>query len=140
MVRMVYNTIKEIIAFIPLDYIDLFQQKIITMPSSQYDEKFLVFLKDFTLKALENYYEIKSNDMGISENQSVDYEESLLKRETQLISNFKDSLESSSKGLLGDEKLYGLPIFWELLQDKMGTSTNLELMEKAISSMTDIFK
>ena len=67
MVRVVYNTIKDLVPFIPLDFIDLLYQRIQTVPTSQYDEKFLLFLKDFTMKALENFYDFKNNEMGMSE-------------------------------------------------------------------------
>lgn len=32
-----------------------------------YDEKFLTFLKDFTMKSLENFFDTKSSEMSINE-------------------------------------------------------------------------
>lgn len=49
-------------------------------------------------------------------------------------------MNSPLKGLLGDEKLYGLPIFWDLLQDKAGVAVSQELMEQAIKSITETLK
>lgn len=60
MVRVVYNIIKDLVPSINLEYIDLFFTKIQSVPTSQYDEKFLMFLKDFTQRALENYYDVKN--------------------------------------------------------------------------------
>lgn len=34
----------------------------------QFDEKFLNFLKEFSLRALENYHDTKSNEMSTNEN------------------------------------------------------------------------
>lgn len=62
MVRVVYNIIKDIVPFINLQYIDLFFTKIQSVSPQHYDEKFLTFLKDFTQKALENYYECKNTE------------------------------------------------------------------------------
>lgn len=60
MVRVVYSTIQELVSSINVRLIDSFFERISQVPSSQYDDKFLDFLKDFTLKALENYHEVKS--------------------------------------------------------------------------------
>ena len=49
-------------------------------------------------------------------------------------------MNNPNKGLLGDEKLYGLPIFWDLLQDKAGVTVSQELMEQAIKSITETLK
>ena len=45
-----------------------------------------------------------------------------------------------SKGLTGKEKLYGLPIFWELIQDRMSTTVSNELLELALTSITETLK
>lgn len=68
MVRVVYNIIKDLVPFINLHYVDLFYAKIKTVPPQQYDEKFLNFLKDFTQKALENYFIYKSKEANLGDN------------------------------------------------------------------------
>lgn len=57
MVRVVYSLIKDIVPYLSIDYIDLFYEKVKAVPQQQYDEKFLLFLKEFTLKALDNFYD-----------------------------------------------------------------------------------
>jgi len=37
------------------------------VPQSLYDDKFLQFLKDFTLKALASYKKFKSEEIGLAE-------------------------------------------------------------------------
>lgn len=59
MVRVIYTIIKDLVPYISEELIDSLFQRILTVPQKQYDEKFLVFLKDFTLKALENFFELK---------------------------------------------------------------------------------
>jgi hypothetical protein len=45
------------------------------VPATQYDDKFLQFLKDFTLKALATYKDTISDKMGIDEDHPVSFEE-----------------------------------------------------------------
>ena len=49
-------------------------------------------------------------------------------------------MNNPMKGLLGKEKLYGLPIFWDLIQDKQNGIVSNELMELSIGSITEILK
>lgn len=139
MVRVVYTTIKDLVPYISLEYIDILYEKIKTVSYQQYDEKFLAFLKDFTLKALENFYEYKNNEMSLREDQAYDYDELCQNREEEVVKNFSQQLESPNKGLGGDEKLYGLPIFWDLIQDK-ATFVTPEMLDLAISSIAEILK
>lgn len=57
--------------------------------------------------------------MSINEGHSVDFDNQCDQRELEVIKNFKENINSQNKGLIGKEKVYGLPIFWELIQDKM---------------------
>lgn len=59
--------IQELVPFIHGNYIDIFFSRIQQLPVTQYDEKFLEFLKDFTMKSLESQYDIKHNEDSISE-------------------------------------------------------------------------
>lgn len=58
MVRTVYNLILEIMPFLSIEVIDLFYSKIEEIPPQQYDEKFLVFLSEFTKLALSKRYRL----------------------------------------------------------------------------------
>ena len=70
MVRVVYSTIQEILPEISVQQTDLFYQKIMQVPQSLYDDKFLHFLKDFTLKALTLYKKTRSEELGLAEDQA----------------------------------------------------------------------
>lgn len=89
MVRVVYNLIKDLVPFLSIDFIDAFYAKIQTVPQQQFDEKFLNFLKEFTLKALENFYELKGKEIEMSEEVSNDYDEICYKREAEVVKNLK---------------------------------------------------
>lgn len=58
MVRTVYNLIQEIMPYLSIEVIDLFYAKIEEMPPQQYDEKFLVFLSEYTKLALAKRYKL----------------------------------------------------------------------------------
>jgi hypothetical protein len=75
MVRVVYNIIKDLVPFISPAFIDLFFAKIQSVPHQQYDEKFLVFLKDFTQRALENFFDYKTNEAMNSDSITEDFDE-----------------------------------------------------------------
>ena len=53
--------------------------------------------------------------------------------------HINEHLNNPNKGLDGSEKLYGLPIFWDMIQDKTLNISN-EIMELAINSLIDILK
>ena len=101
---------------------------------------FLNFLKDFTMKALENFFEIKNNDMSMTESHSVDFDSQCDLKEMEIIKQIKENMSHPNKGLTGKEKLYGLPIFWELIQDRMSSTVSNELLELALSSITETLK
>jgi hypothetical protein len=65
--------------------IDSFFAKINTLTPKQYDEKYLVFLKDFTLKALENYFDLKNNEMSMHESHSADFDSQCDQREMEIV-------------------------------------------------------
>ena len=59
MVRLVYSIIQDLVPSIEVKFVDLFYTRIQSVPQSMYDDKFLDFLRDFTQKALENYFDTK---------------------------------------------------------------------------------
>lgn len=75
MVRVIYQTIQELVPHIDSKFIDLFFSKIQSVPIAQYDDKFLEFLKDFTMKSLESHYELKHNESSIAETSAIPYEQ-----------------------------------------------------------------
>lgn len=54
MIRTVYNLIENVLPCLSLDIINLFFQKV--SQESRIDEKYLLFLKQFTITALEKQY------------------------------------------------------------------------------------
>jgi len=74
-------------------------------------------LKDFTQKSLESHYEQKQNEGSIAENSAIPYEEIISQREKQIISKLGLYVSDVSQ-LEAEESHFGLPIFWELMQDK----------------------
>ena len=80
-----------------------------------YDEKFITFLRDFTFKALESYHNEKSTEINMSESHGNQYEIECDQREADLFKSINEHLKTPLKGLTGSEKLYGIPILWELV-------------------------
>lgn len=66
---------------IDLQLVDLFYQRITQVPATQYDDKFLEFLKDFTMKALCTYHEAKVTEYSIGEEHASSFEDFVKKRE-----------------------------------------------------------
>ena len=52
-VRVVYTLINEALEDFPPDLVDTLFEKVKDVPSSQYNEMYLLFLKDFTMRARE---------------------------------------------------------------------------------------
>jgi hypothetical protein len=55
MVRTVYNLIEQVIPYLKLDVIDLFFAKV--AQTKTFDEKFLLFLKEFSTYAFQKQYQ-----------------------------------------------------------------------------------
>ncbi len=114
MVRVVYSTIQEIVPSLDVAIVDLFYQRITQVQPSQYDDKFLEFLKDFTLKALANYHDTKAAEQSIDEEHASSFEEAIKKRETHVFSHINEYLTNPALWD-SEDKAYGLPIFWEMI-------------------------
>lgn len=130
MVRVVYSIIQELVPSIDVRYVDNFFVRIsqvsnatrtafneTTVPASQYDDKFLEFLKEFTLKALENFFKTRTQECQMEEQHARTYDDIIKEREAKIVSNFKQYL-SDPTSWNTEDKQYGLPIFWELIQDR----------------------
>lgn len=66
------------------------------------------------------------------------FEEVVRKREAEAIGNIIEYLRNPQKWDT-DDKQYGLPVFWELIQDKV-TQVSSELTQQSISCLTQILK
>lgn len=75
MVRVVYSTIQDLVPSIEVRFVDMFYTRIQQVPQSAFDDKFLDFLRDFTQKALENYFEAKSKEMQLAEQVAAVFEQ-----------------------------------------------------------------
>mmetsp|Transcript_9589 Transcript_9589/g.9218 ORF Transcript_9589/g.9218 Transcript_9589/m.9218 type:complete len:225 (+) Transcript_9589:1473-2147(+) len=140
MVRVIFNIIKECVPDVPEEIIDSFYAKIHTVPPKQYDEMFLTFLKDFTLQAMESNYERYQATVMQTDSNNMAVDQQVEEREMHIVSALHEHLQSPNKGLIGNEKLYGLPLFWELVQDKMTNQISTELAELAMNSLVAILK
>lgn len=74
----------------------------------------------------------------MSESSAHPYDELIRKREYHVISKFSEYL-SNPKQIENEDKLYGLPIFWDLIQDK-APQVPTEIMQIAINSLAEILK
>ena len=87
---------------------------------------YLLFLKDFTMKAFEfadrtEQQSSRARARALEAANGQDGEEEVEEEETReakVFKNLKEALEKpESIALEEGEKLYGMPIFWVLLQD-----------------------
>lgn len=93
MVRCIYNLIEEIIPTLSQAHIDVFFSKIKETPVSQFDEKFIYFLSNFTKvalkqKALTNTaHNLQKPEFAETANFSSNYifEQTLLNREREIV-------------------------------------------------------
>ena len=73
MVRVIYDIIKDVVTSLSGDIIDDLFLKINAVPSNSYDEKYLEFLREFTMKAIESHYQQKMDDLTTDEKAAFDY-------------------------------------------------------------------
>lgn len=66
------------------------------------------------------------------------FEVQIRNRESAIIRDIKEYLKNQQKWDT-DDKQYGLPIFWELIQDR-ATSVSQELTQQSIDCLTKILK
>lgn len=92
MVRVVYSIIQELVPSIDVRYVDNFFLRISQVPASQYDDKFLEFLREFTLKALENFFKARTQECQLEEHQPRPYDDIIKEREASIVGNFKEYL------------------------------------------------
>jgi hypothetical protein len=52
-VRVVYGLVNEVVEDLPTSLLEVLFEKVATVPSQQYSEMYLSFLKDYSLRALE---------------------------------------------------------------------------------------
>lgn len=134
-VRVVYGLITEIALDLPTPLLDSLYQKIAEVPQAQYTEMYLLFLKDFTMKAFEladkveqQAQRVRAREMEAANGQDgeEEAEEEEDAREAEVFQNLKEALAKPESVALADgEKLYGMPIFWMLLQDGYEASSDL---------------
>jgi len=61
---------------------------------------------------------MKNNEGSMAESSAVPYEEVISQREKSILSRLNDFIIDRKNKVEGDEKHYGLPIFWDIIQDK----------------------
>ena len=120
MVRTIYNLIQEILPVLPLPMIDLFFEKVKNMTPSQIDEKYVVFLREFTKTALNKRF-VQLHKEFTNYNQpdnDVPFFTSIRDSER---GNIAELTSSNAAALIAklEEKThdYGLRLFWHIIQD-----------------------
>jgi len=117
-----------VIEDLPLPLLNSLFSKISEVPTSQFSEMHLEFLKEFTQKAIEATYN--------EDNDSV-----TALREYEVLQNFNKALTSPETFFESTENHFGLPIFWNMLKDstKMGSDfAESEALKMGIDSMCEI--
>lgn len=144
-VRVIYNLIVDFVVDLPAPLKRSLFDKIRQVPASQYNEMYLTFLNQCTLKALEADEKLENLARRAREKQAQPDQnapEEPSDRERRCLENVEEALKSPEQfALRPDEQLYGLPIFWSLVQDhaqpvQADASTNT--FGLALSSLTEI--
>jgi len=71
MVRTIYNLIQEVLPILSLPIIDSFFLKMKSMPPAQIDEKYVVFVREFTKQALKKRLEFSFEEYSLRADQST---------------------------------------------------------------------
>jgi hypothetical protein len=133
-VRVVYGLINEVVEDLPPQLLEALFEKIAAVPSSEHCEMYLMFLKEFSLRAFEAE-EMRGGQQLSSANSAV-------LRIQKVFANLKEAIAApEAASLLPDEKLYGLPVFWSLLQDSYqcaDAKLRSELHRVSLESVTEL--
>ena len=124
MVRTVYNLIQEVLPYLTLPIIDSFFEKIKSMPPAQIDEKYIVFMREFSKEAFKRRYEqaqlVFAEDLKtqVTDHLQQKFLLALYVEESQAIAQ----LTATNAGELANKLEpkthdYGLRLFWQICQD-----------------------
>lgn len=105
-VRVVYGLINDVVEDLPPPLLEALFAKILEVPEAQYSEMYLLFLKDFTLRALEagerarEYKSVRrrtqpdssSDSVPVNEEETISYQTYLRNREREIFSNLNQAL------------------------------------------------
>jgi len=114
----IYNTIKNIVEFLSPEHIQFIYDKIKNLSLDHYDEKLIIFMKDFTLSAFST---ISATSID------PDY-----------FSGVPKPIYNTDGALLipNDSKLFFITTFWSLIQDESAaTVQQIELMIKCLKDL-----
>lgn len=134
-VRVVYGLINEVVEDLPPSLLEALFSKIAAVPAEEHTEMYLQFLKDFSLRA----FEADEYHSGAAKEITQDSAES---RINAAFADLKLALaDPAAVSLRPGDKLYGLPVFWMVLQDNYKcTDAKLrgELLRVALDSITEL--
>jgi len=150
-VRVVYGLINEVVEDLPPALLDSLFQKISEVPRSEYSEMYLLFLKDYTLRALDALATAREradyarreqlaaeNDSGSEPMQEIPARGA---SELKVLSNLEQAIAQPESVLSEGDKLYGLPVFWGILQDSYpggDALSSAELLRVALDCSREI--
>lgn len=148
-VRVVYALINEVVPNIPEPLLDNLFAKISSVPQDQYQEMYLDFLKEFTIRALGTAESIKEQRKRAKVMQNMEELAAIEDRETRadklqqmVFADLGKALSEPEKmALLEGQKLYGMPILWGIIQDTFkstGEVKSSEILALALGSLCEI--
>lgn len=150
---MVYGLITDVVEDLPPLLLEALFRKIAEVPASQYSEMYLLFLKEFSLRALEAadrarrgakslHQEHITGSTGQEQDGALRASESGVERELRVFSDLTTALaQPESVSLSAGENLYGLPVMWNIMQDSYQSGAELtgsEILRVALESMCEI--
>jgi len=127
-VRIVYEAITAVAGYLTVDQIQYLFSKIKQIPSKDYSELTINFIKDFTESAFR-----ASNSMKFNTDDDLLMEDKKPAVNTDFLENIKETVEADSYEF-EESAAFGLPMLWKLMQK------NGPLAKIAFESIKEIFK
>ena len=114
MVRTIYNLIQEVLPKLPLPMIDSFFDKMQAMPPAQIDEKYVVFVREFTKIALGKRFQHAQIDFQKEHQHDNDipFYLGIRDKERANIAEISPNLSQLVPALEAETHDYGLRLFW----------------------------
>eukprot|EP01022_Parablepharisma_sp_SALTPOND_P000568 TRINITY_DN102_c1_g2_i1.p1 TRINITY_DN102_c1_g2~~TRINITY_DN102_c1_g2_i1.p1 ORF type:complete len:1279 (+),score=158.36 TRINITY_DN102_c1_g2_i1:13122-16958(+) len=128
-VRVVYDTIKDILGYLKLEQIRLLFNKLKAIPLELCDEKLINFMKEFTLKAFSVHSFYDKLKVDPKKELSIDPTAPL----PEVVCGLSGEVLEPT-----DPDLYFVPTFWALIQDE--THISQALTDQAIAALKECIR
>lgn len=117
--RATFDLIQELAQYLPLERLAQLYQKISTINQNEYDDKMVIFLKNYTLSAMKN---LKQNKQPVNQKGGV-------------VQKF---FQGKKDQKADDKSFYDSYKFWQIFQDSNKVSQKIK--DTALSSLIDIIQ